>query len=86
MREGFQSSASTDGGVTTPAPNDDEDRDKGTDFPRLKGQCPACGNETLFRGSKGYITCSWLKCSNPGAAHDAMVRRQGQPMLETATS
>ncbi len=41
-------------------------------FPRLKGRCPNCGNDTLFRGSKGYITCSWLKCSNPGAATDLL--------------
>lgn len=41
----------------------------------LKGNCPACGNSTLFRGSKGYITCSWLKCPNPGAAHEAMVKQ-----------
>lgn len=52
----------------------DDDRDRGTDFPRLKGQCPACGNSTLFRGSQGYITCSWLKCPNPGAGHDAVAQ------------
>lgn len=53
-------------------PDPEEDRDKGTDFPRLKGHCPACGLTTLFRGSQGYITCSWLKCPNPGAAHDLL--------------
>lgn len=56
----------------TPEPVDPEDRDRGTEFPRLLGRCPACGNTTLFRGSKGYITCSWLKCPNPGAAHELL--------------
>lgn len=65
----------TDG---TPSPAN-EDRDKGTDFPRLKGRCPACGNETLFRGSQGYITCSWWKCPDPGAAHETLMRESLKP-------
>lgn len=39
---------------------------------RLKGRCPSCGHETLFYGSKGYITCSWLPCRNPGAVGDLL--------------
>ena len=31
----------------------------------IKTPCPACGNSTLFVGSGGHITCSWLKCPEP---------------------
>lgn len=33
---------------------------------RIQTRCPACGNQTLFIGRGGYLTCSWLKCPNPG--------------------
>lgn len=58
--------------MTTPD-LDQIDREKRDPYPRLKGRCPSCGHETLFRGENGYITCSWLKCRNPAAAHDLMV-------------
>lgn len=33
----------------------------------VKGYCPACGGETLFLGSGGYVTCSRLDCARPEA-------------------
>ena len=37
-------------------------------YPWVKGTCPACGGRTLFVGSGGYITCSYIPCPDPGAA------------------
>jgi hypothetical protein len=31
-----------------------------------------CG-DTLFVGSGGYITCSWVKCPDPGAVSDLLM-------------
>ena len=27
--------------------------------------CPSCGGKTLFVGSGGHLTCSWLECKEP---------------------
>lgn len=35
------------------------------DPPRINTPCPSCGNATLFIGSGGHLTCSWLKCPDP---------------------
>lgn len=32
----------------------------------IRNRCPACGHDTLFIGSGGWLTCSWLQCRNPG--------------------
>lgn len=32
---------------------------------RIANRCPACGNQTLFIGGGGWLTCSWLQCPNP---------------------
>lgn len=39
---------------------------------RVKGYCPSCGNETLFLGEGGYVTCSLIGCENPTAASDIL--------------
>jgi hypothetical protein len=39
-------------------------------YPRIRGRCPACHSETLFVGAGGYVTCMFLDCPNPGAASD----------------
>lgn len=39
---------------------------------RINERCPSCGNQTLFVGTGGLLVCSWLKCKNPGAAHDRL--------------
>lgn len=33
---------------------------------KIATRCPACGRDTLFIGSGGWLTCSWLQCPNPG--------------------
>jgi hypothetical protein len=37
-------------------------------FPDVQGRCPACGGESLFVGSGGYITCRRIECPEPDAA------------------
>lgn len=32
---------------------------------RIVTPCPSCGAKTLFIGSGGHLTCSWLKCKEP---------------------
>jgi hypothetical protein len=33
---------------------------------RIIDRCPSCGHQTLFIGTGGYLTCSWLPCQEPG--------------------
>ncbi len=33
---------------------------------RIEDRCPRCGNRTIFIGSGGHLTCSWLECKEPG--------------------
>jgi hypothetical protein len=40
--------------------------------PWVRGKCPACGGTTLFLGSGGYVTCSWIRCANPVAPSEAL--------------
>lgn len=35
---------------------------------KVQGECPNGCGETLFLGKGGYVTCSSLRCSDPGAA------------------
>jgi len=37
-------------------------------FPRVKGNCPKGCGATLFLGSGGYVTCSYINCPEPDAA------------------
>lgn len=34
---------------------------------RVSGHCPMGCGETLFVGEGGHITCSFIRCPNPGA-------------------
>lgn len=36
------------------------------DIPRIADRCPSCGNQTLFIGAGGWLTCSWIQCKEPG--------------------
>lgn len=36
---------------------------------RIETPCPSCGHRTLFIGSGGHLTCSWLQCQEPGVEH-----------------
>lgn len=38
-----------------------------TDFPIVKGYCPACGNESLYLGEHGAVTCGEETCPDPAA-------------------
>lgn len=38
----------------------------------IRGECPACKGKTLFVGSGGYITCSYLSCPDPTAPSKAL--------------
>lgn len=39
---------------------------------RVVGRCPMGCGETLFLGSGGYVTCSWVECPQPDAASDLL--------------
>lgn len=41
-------------------------------MPTVAGECPACGNETLFLGTGGYVTCANLECPKPEAASELL--------------
>jgi hypothetical protein len=49
-----------------------------SDEPKIATPCPTCGNSTLFVGSGGHLTCSWLKCRQPGVevAIDALKQQR----------
>lgn len=49
--------------------------------PRVQGYCPACGGESLFLGSGGYVTCSRLDCRNPSAASDILDDRETEHVV-----
>ncbi len=42
----------------------------------VKGYCPMGCGETLFLGSGGYVTCSYVKCPNPTALSDILNDRE----------
>ena len=35
---------------------------------KVQGRCPACGEQSLFLGDHGYVTCAILECPKPHAA------------------
>lgn len=37
-------------------------------FPKVEGKCPACGRDSLFLASGGFVTCSIIGCMDPGKA------------------
>lgn len=47
-----------------------------TPRPRVQGHCPACGGESLFVASGGYITCSRSDCPDPTALADILEERE----------
>lgn len=44
----------------------------------VAGRCPACGNESLFLGDGGYVTCSRAECPNPAAASELLEGKDTQ--------
>lgn len=49
--------------------------------PKVAGYCPACGGNSLFLGSGGYVTCSRLDCPNPTAASDIIADRETEHIV-----
>jgi hypothetical protein len=43
---------------------------------RVSGYCPMGCGATLFLGSGGYVTCSWINCPNPAAVSDLLEDRE----------
>lgn len=31
----------------------------------ISDRCPSCGHQSLFIGSGGWLTCSWIECRQP---------------------
>lgn len=50
---------------------------------KVAGNCPMGCGETLFLGSGGHVTCSFLECPEPTAAADLLGRlKPGQVLLD----
>lgn len=58
----------------------------GKGWPRVAGYCPACGASSLFVGSGGYITCSIIGCSDPGAVADFLDDRNRARLIINAVA
>lgn len=48
---------------------------------QVVGYCPACGGNSLFLGSGGYVTCSRIDCSNPSASSDILADRETEHVV-----
>jgi len=48
----------------------------------VSGVCPACGQETLFLGSQGHVTCSRLTCPRPTAADEILDTQETGHLVE----
>lgn len=53
-------------------------------FPKVKGQCSGCSNESLFLAVGGYVTCSYIPCPNPTAASDLLATMDSDRAEELA--
>src|SRR5689334_22977084 len=49
---------------------------------RVRGFCPMGCGETLFVAEGGYITCSFVACTNPTAVADILEDRETQHVVE----
>lgn len=50
--------------------------------PAITTRCPACGGQSLFIAVGGHLTCSWLKCPEPGPAAAFKAERQQREQTE----
>lgn len=48
----------------------------------VKGTCPMGCGQTLFLGSGGYVTCSWIECPRPTAVADLLEDRETEHVVE----
>lgn len=54
-------------------------------FPKVAGKCFSCGEETLFLGEGGYVTCSRASCEAPTLTSDVLMG-VGHPSILFAKS
>lgn len=47
----------------------------------VAGYCPMGCGQTLFLGSGGFVTCSWVKCPRPDAAADILLERESEHIV-----
>lgn len=52
-----------------------EEGDRIRVHPRVAGVCPNGCGRTLFLGSGGHVTCSWIDCPNPAAPDELLAER-----------
>lgn len=48
---------------------------------KVQGFCPMGCGETLFLGSGGYVTCSWIDCPNPTAVSDILANQETEHIV-----
>lgn len=48
---------------------------------RLQGYCPMGCGQTLFVGSGGYLTCSYLDCPRPAAVSDILADQETEHIV-----
>lgn len=49
---------------------------------RITTPCPSCGHQSLFIAVGGHLTCSWLKCREPGPEAAFKAERQQREQAE----
>ncbi len=47
-----------------------------------QGVCPMGCGHTLFLGSGGYVTCSWVDCPRPSAVSDILEDQETQHVVK----
>ena len=51
---------------------------------KIKTSCPSCGSRSLFIGTGGHLTCSWLNCPEPGVERAiAALKREKEQQAQT---
>lgn len=48
---------------------------------KVQGNCPMGCGETLFLGEEGHITCSWIKCPDPGAVDTILSTKETEHIV-----
>lgn len=48
---------------------------------KIPGYCPMGCGDTLFAGSGGYITCSWIACPRPDAVSVILEEKETQHIV-----
>ncbi len=53
---------------------------------QVQGYCPACGLNSLFLASGGYVTCSRIDCPNPSVVSDILDDRETEHIVTLYTN